>query len=157
MNSALTPALSTLSGLGSDMLTDLDLECLEYQTGHLSGLIISSSDEPEQMTRYATRYAVVLAALGRMKESNFHSILAEGAAQHVGRRASRAWYRRPLHKRLRATRHARAVWEAAYTQALFADADANLARLTEYTEEFRGQVARHFTKSGASKRAGRRK
>ena len=52
-------------------LTELDRECLEYQTGHLSGYLLTSSGDPEQTNRYATRYAIVLAALGRMKESNF--------------------------------------------------------------------------------------
>ena len=138
-------------------LTDLDLECLEYQTGYLSGFMLASSGQPEQTTRYATRYAIVLAALGRMKESNFQSILAEGAAQHIGRRASRAWYRRPLLKRLLATPEARAVWEATYTQALFDDADANLLRLAEYAVEFREQMAHHFTKAGATRKPGRRR
>lgn len=138
-------------------LTDLDLECLEYQTGHLSGLLIASSWEPEQTIRYATRYALVLAALGRMKQSEFHMLLAEGAAPFVGRKASRAWYRRPLHKRLLATPQARAVWEAAYTQSLFADADANLQRVAESTLEFREQMSRHFTKSGATRKSGRRR
>jgi hypothetical protein len=133
-------------------LSELDLECLEYQTGYLSGFMISSSWEPEQMTRYATRYAIVLAALGRMKESNFQSLLAEGAAPYIGRKASKAWSERPLVSRLTATQESREQWEAAYTQSLFADADANLQRLAEYTAEFREQMSHHFTKAGSTRR-----
>lgn len=138
-------------------LTDLDLECLEYQTGHLSGLLIASSWEPEQTIRYATRYALVLAALGRMKQSEFHMLLAEGAAPFVGRKASRAWSARPLLVRLAATRNARERWQLAYTQSLYDEADGKLRRVAESTAEFREQMAHHFTKSGAIRRSGRRK
>lgn len=137
-------------------LSDLDLECLEYQTGHLSGYLLTSSGDPEQTNRYATRYAIVLAALGRIKESNFQTILADGAALYIGSKARKAWSERPLAARLAATRSAQEQWETAYTRSLFAEADENLNRLAQYTADFREQMAHHFTKSGASrgKRAG---
>jgi hypothetical protein len=130
-------------------LTDLDLECLEYQTGHLSGFLLTSSGDPEQTNRYASRYAIVLAALGRMKESNLKLILADASAQHIGLKARRAWSERPLASRLTATPAAREQWEADYTQSLFAEADERLNRLAEYTTDFRAQMAPHYTKPGS--------
>jgi hypothetical protein len=130
-------------------LTELDRECLEYQTGYLSGLVLGSWSEPEQLTRYAFRYASVLALLGRVKEHDYYAGIAVAAAPFIGRPAAQAWRKRPLHRRLLAGLGPRARWQQAHTLALFAEADATLRRVQADTEAFREKIGRHFTKAGA--------
>lgn len=81
-------------------LTDLELDCLEYQTGFLSGPVIGSWGEPEQMSVYARRYASVLALLGRVREHDYYTLIADTAASRIGRAARNAWDERPLQHRL---------------------------------------------------------
>lgn len=130
-------------------LTELDVECLEYQTGFLSGLVMTSWDQPEQLTRYAFRYASVLALLGRVKEHDYYAAIAIAAAPFIGRPASRAWGKRPLRQRLLAGPGPRARWQQAHTDSLFAEADVALRRVQEDADAHRKRIGRHFTKAGA--------
>ncbi|MCQ1917863.1 hypothetical protein, partial [Escherichia coli] len=77
-------------------LTDLDLDCLEDQTGFLSGLVLSSWGEPEQRHVYARRYASVLALLGRVREHDYDTLIADTAARSIGRNGQKAWEARTL-------------------------------------------------------------
>jgi hypothetical protein len=130
-------------------LTDLDIECLEYQEGFLSGLILISPGKPEQMHRYANRYATVLALLGRVKEHSYYSAIADAAAHFIGRPASKEWNRRPLNERLLAGPGPRARWEQAHTDSMFKEADDSLRRVQDDTAAFRQQIARDFRKDGS--------
>lgn len=130
-------------------LTELDRECLEYQTGFLGGLVLGSWSEPEQLTRYAFRYASVLAFLGRVKEHDYYMGIAVAAASFIGRPAAQAWRKRPLHQRLLAGPGQRARWQQAHTDAMFAEAETALRRVQADADAFRGQIGRRFTKAGA--------
>lgn len=130
-------------------LTELDRECLEYSIGPLNGLVLASWGEPEQLTRYAFRYASVLALLGRVKEHDYYAGIAVAAASFIGRPAYQAWHKRPLHRRLLAFPGPRARWQQAYTDSLFEEADAALRRVQADTDAFSAQIARRFTKAGA--------
>lgn len=130
-------------------LTDLDIECLEYQEGFLSGLMLISSGKPEQMHRYASRYATVLALQGRVKEHAYYSSIANAVAPFIGRAASKAWNNRPLSERLLAGPGPRARWEQCHTDSLFKEADDSLRRVQDDAEAFREQIARHFKKDGS--------
>lgn len=130
-------------------LSDLDIECLEYQEGFLSGLMLISSGKPEQMHRYARRYATVLALQGRVKEHGYYSAIADAAAHFIGRAASTEWNKRPLKERLLAGPGPRARWEQAHTDSLFKEADDELRRVQDDTAAFRATIAHHFRKDGS--------
>lgn len=122
----------------------LMIECLEYQTGFLSGLMLGSWGEPEQLNRYASRYAIVLALLGRTGESAYQTGIANTAALFIGRPAKKAWSSRPLRRRFLAGPGPRYRWEQAYTESLFMEADDNLHRIQDDVAEFRAQIEYHF-------------
>lgn len=124
-------------------LSELDLECLEFQTGFLSGLTLGSWGEHEQMNRYASRHAIVLALLGRTKESDYQSAVANTSALYIGRAARKAWDRQPLRRRFRSDAGARYKWEQAHTESLFLEADDHLRRIQADVDEFRVQIAHH--------------
>jgi hypothetical protein len=130
-------------------LTELDLECLEYQEGFLSGLMLISSGQPEQMHRYASRYATVLALQGRVREHEYYAAIADAAAPFIGRAASKAWSQSHVKRRLFDGPGARVRWEQAYTDSMFKEADDALRRIQDDTGTFRKQIARHFNKAGA--------
>ncbi|MET4143895.1 hypothetical protein [Arthrobacter sp. UYCo732] len=125
-------------------VSQLDLECLEYQTGFLGGLVLSSWGEPEQMNRYASRYAIVLASLGRVKESDYQAGIAATAARFIGRSARKAWTERPRHLRLLARPGDQHRWEQAHTDGLFLEADDHLRRISDDVADFRDNIANHF-------------
>lgn len=133
----------------STQLTELDLECLEFQEGLLSGLILVSSGQPEQLNRYATRYSTVLALLGRVKEHEYYAAISNAAAPFIGRPAGKAWRKRPFRQRFLAGPGQRARWEQAYTDSLFMEADDSLRRVRDDTAVFRASIAHYFTKAGA--------
>ena len=130
-------------------LTELDIECLEYQEGFLSGLMLVSSGQPEQMHRYTSRLATVLALQGRVKEHEYYAAIANAAAPFIGRAASKAWSQRPPRDRLLGGPGARIRWEQAYTDSLFLEADDALRRVSDDTDIFREQISRHYNKAGA--------
>lgn len=130
-------------------LTDLDIECLEYQTGFLSGLVIGSWGEPEQMSVYARRYASVLALLGRVSEHEYYTLIADTAAARIGRAARNAWYERPLRRRLFAGRSERAQWLNAYTDSLLMEAGDRLRGLRDETGDFRAYIGHYFDEAGS--------
>lgn len=125
-------------------LTDLDLDCLEYQTGFLSGLVLASWGEPEQMHVYARRYSSVLALLGRVREYEYYTLVADAAAQGIGRAAQKAWKLRPLRDRILSGPGGRAQWTAAYTYSLITEAEDRLRALGNETADYRAAVAPHF-------------
>lgn len=129
-------------------LTALDIECLEYQTGFLSGLVMSSWGEPEQMSVYARRYASVLALLGRVREHEYYTLISDTAAARIGRAARNAWYERPLQCRLFAGRGERARWLNAYTDSLLMEAGDRLRGLRDETADFTAHIAHHFDGAG---------
>lgn len=128
-------------------LTDLDVECLEYQTGFLSGLVLSSWGEPEQMSVYARRYASVLSLLGRVREHEYYSLIAGTAASHIGRAARKAWAELPLRHRLFAGRGERGQWLNAYTDSLLMEAEDRIRDLCDETADFRAQIAHNFDRA----------
>lgn len=134
---------------GSTQLTELDIECLEYQEGFLSGLVLISSGQPEQMNRYASRYSTVLALQGRVKEHEYYAAIANAAAPFIGRAARKAWSERPSRSRVLSGPGARTRWEQAYTDSLFQEADDSLRRVSDDTDAFRKKISRHFNKAGA--------
>jgi hypothetical protein len=125
-------------------LTDLDLDCLEYQTGFLSGLVLSSWGEPEQMSVYAHRYASVLALLGRVREHEYYSLIAGTAASQIGRAARKVWDSRPLRLRIFAGSSERAQWLNAYTDSLLMEAENRIRVLRDETADFRAQISHYF-------------
>lgn len=133
-------------------LTELDIECLEYQEGMLSGLVHTAWGEPEQLTRYAGRYSTVLALLGRVKEHEYYAAISNAAAPFIGRPARKAWHQRPLRARFLAGPGPRSRWEQAYTDSLFMEADDSLRRISDDTAAFRTMIARHFKKDGSRRR-----
>jgi hypothetical protein len=133
-------------------LTELGLECLEYQEGFLSGLMLTASGQPEQTHRYASRYAAVLALQGRVKEHEYYGAIANAATRFIGRAASKAWNERPSRSGFLAGTGARILWEQAYTDSLLMEADDALRRIQDDTDTFRKQIARHFNKAGARRR-----
>jgi hypothetical protein len=130
-------------------LTDLDLDCLEFQTGLLSGLVMSSWGEPEQMSVYARRYASVLALLGRVRDHEYYSLIADTAAARIGRAAQKAWKSRPLRCRLLTGRGGRAQWTSAYTDSLLMESDDRLRGLRDETADFRAHIDHYFDDAGA--------
>lgn len=129
-------------------LTDLDRECLEYETGFLSGLVLCASDEPEKLNRYASRYAIVLALLGRVKESGYYDQIAKAAARRIGRTSLRVWDNLSPSARL-FTGRKREQWLQDATDSMFEAADTELSRIRTYSDAFRKKISRHFTKAGA--------
>ncbi|ACL42246.1 hypothetical protein Achl_4295 (plasmid) [Pseudarthrobacter chlorophenolicus A6] len=125
-------------------LTQLDVECLEFQTGFLSGLVLGSWGEPELLHQYAGRYADVLAVLGRTKESDYYATIASGSCTLVGRAAKVAWAKRPLRRRLSSGTAARQQWQSAFTDSLFMEADDQLRLILDETTAFRAQIAHDF-------------
>lgn len=125
-------------------LTQVDIECLEFQTGFLSGLVLGSWGEPEQLNQYASHYASTLDLLGRNKESAYYATIATAAASRIGQSASTAWTKRRLRHRLFASTATRQHWQAAYTDSLFMEADDKLRLLFEETAVFRAQISHHF-------------
>jgi hypothetical protein len=134
-------------------LTELDIDCLEYQEGMLSGLIQGAWGQPEQMHAYTTRYASVLALLGRAKEHDYYSTIASTAVHHVGRAARKAWDDRPLLTRLFTGRRRRRAWQSAYTDSLFMEADDALRRVRDDVAVYRAMTSRYFKKNGARRAA----
>lgn len=132
-------------------LSELDIECLEYQEGFLSGLIFTASGQPELLSRYARRYASVLALLGRVKEHEYYTAVADAGAPFIGRAAAVAWSKRPFRARLLAGPVHRARWEQAYTASLFIEADDALRRVRDDTAGFRAAIAHHFDEAGFSR------
>jgi hypothetical protein len=130
-------------------LTELDLDCLEYQTGFLSGLVMGSWGRPEQMYVYARRYASVLALLGRVREHEYYSLIADTAARAIGRSAQKAWQERPLRRRLSAGRGGRARWTSAYTDSLLVEAEDRIRTLRDETADFRAHIGGYFDDAGA--------
>jgi hypothetical protein len=130
-------------------LTALDLDCLEYQTGFLSGLILGSWGEPEQLHTYARRYASVLALLGREREHEYYTLIADTAARSIGRAAQKAWNGRPLRRRLFAGRSERAQWLNAYTDSMLMEAGDRLRGLRDETADFRAHIDHYFDEAGA--------
>lgn len=133
-------------------LSELDLECLEYQEGFLSGLMLTSSGQPELLSRYASRYSTVLALQGRVKEHEYYAAIANAAAPFIGRAAGRAWSQSKLRRLELAGPGARIRWEQAYTDSLFMEADDALCRIQDDTAAFRKQISRHFNKAGARRK-----
>lgn len=131
-----------------ETVSQLDLECLEYQTGFLSGLMMTCYGEPERLNRYASRYAIVLASLGRTGESTYQTTVANTAALYIGRPARKAWSKRALRYRFLAGPGARYRWEQAYTESLFLEADSDLRRIRDEVADFRAQIAHHFDAAG---------
>lgn len=129
-------------------LTDLDRECLDYQTGFLSGLVLASWGEPEQMHVYARRYASVLALLGRVREYEYYTLIADTAAESIGKVARKAWESRTLRQRLLSGRDGRARWTSAYTDSLLAEAEDRLRALRDETADFRAHIAPCFADAG---------
>lgn len=127
-----------------EQLTDLDRDCLEYQTGFLSGLVLASWGEPEQMSTYARRYASVLALLGRVREYEYYTLVADAAARGIGLAAQKAWELRPLRARILASPDERARWIVAYTDSLITEANDRLRVLQDETADYRAAVAPHF-------------
>ncbi|HEX9228285.1 MAG TPA: hypothetical protein VF885_16910 [Arthrobacter sp.] len=130
-------------------LTELDVECLEYQEGFLSGLMLCAAGQPEQLNRYASRYATILALLGRVKEHEYYAAIADASAPRIGRAAAEAWAKNNPRARLLTGHESRIRWEQAYTESLFMDADASLRRVKDDTAAFRATIARHFKKDGS--------
>jgi hypothetical protein len=130
-------------------LTDLDLDCLEYQTGFLSGLVMASWGEPEQMYLYASRYASVLALLGRAREHEYYALIADTAARNIGRAAQKAWDARDLRHRALSGRGGRAVWTSAYTDAMLTEAQDRLRTLRDETATYRAHIDHYFDDAGA--------
>lgn len=130
-------------------LTDLDLDCLEYQTGFLSGLVMCSWGEPEQMSVYARRYASVLALLGRVRDHEYYTLIADTATRSLGRVSQKAWKARPLRCRLLAGRGGRTKWTSAYTDSLFMEAEDRLRGLRDDTADYRAHIAHYFDEAGA--------
>jgi hypothetical protein len=123
-------------------LSALDLDCLEYQTGFLSGLILASWGEPEQMHLYASRLASTMDLLGRQRERDYYSLIAETAAKSIGVAAAKAWPKRSL--RARITGPSRQQWTDAYTSSLFIEAEDRLRGLDDDTADYRSVVAPYF-------------
>lgn len=130
-------------------LTDLDRECLEFQEGFLSGLILSSREAPEHLTRYAFRYASVLALLGRVKEHTYYAAIANVSSTFVGRPAAQEWLKQPLAERLRLGPGGRIRWQQAHTDKLFQEADEELHRIEQLAAEYRSNVADQFGPAGS--------
>jgi hypothetical protein len=130
-------------------LTELDIDCLEYQEGMLSGVIRTAWGQPEQMARYAGRYASVLALLGRAKEHDYYALIASTAVHQVGQAARKAWDERPLLHRLFTGRRRRRQWQSAYTDSLFIEADDALRRVRDDVAVYRAMTSRYFKKDGA--------
>lgn len=130
-------------------LTDLDLDCLEYQTGFLSGLVMCSWGEPEQMSVYARRYASVLALLGRVRDHEYYTLIADTATRSLGRVAQKAWKARPLRCRLGAGQGGRGKWTSAFTDSLFMEAEDRLRGLRDDTADYRAHIAHYFDEDGA--------
>ncbi|QOT19594.1 hypothetical protein [Paenarthrobacter sp. YJN-5] len=129
-------------------LTALDLDCLEYQTGFLCGMVQGSWGEPEQLHVYARRYASVLALLGRTREYEYYTLIADTAAASIGRAAQKAWESRGFRRRLLSRRGGRALWTSAYTGALITEAEDRLLTLQEETAAYRAQVKQYFDIAG---------
>lgn len=121
----------------------LDTECLEYQTGLLSGYLMAYRTEPELLVRVGTHYALVLAQLGRNRSAEYKYIhtLASAGQLYIGRAAHRAWQSRPLLDRIFAGAGTRRLWEQAYTESLFMEADGNLRRIADDTAAFRTAIS----------------
>lgn len=130
-------------------LTDLDLDCLEYQTGFLSGLVMASWGEPEQMYLYASRYASVLALLGRAREHEYYALIADTAARSIGRAAQKAWEARGLRHRVLSGRGGRAVWTSAYTDSMLTEVQDRLRTLRDETAAYRAHIDHYFDDAGA--------
>ncbi|HEX9088221.1 MAG TPA: hypothetical protein VF867_11900 [Arthrobacter sp.] len=130
-------------------LTHLDLECLEYQEGFLSGIMLTVRGQPEQLNRVAARYASVLALLGRISEHEYYDRISSAAAPFIGRAARKAWNGRPLRHRIVGRRGQRTRWEQAYTTSLFLEAEDRLRNIRDETAAFRVMIGPHFTKAGA--------
>jgi len=130
-------------------LTELDLECFEYQEGFLSGLMLTAWGQPEQLNRFAGRYASVLALLGRVGEHEYYDRIGNAAAPFIGRAARKAWDGRPLRLRIVARRGQRTRWEQAYTDSLFLEAEDRLRNIRDETAAFRAVIAHHFDEAGA--------
>ncbi|GAA4033204.1 hypothetical protein GCM10023063_15820 [Arthrobacter methylotrophus] len=130
-------------------LTPLDLDCLEYQTGFLSGLVIASWGRPEQMHVYARRCANVMAPLGRIREHEYYSLIADTAARSIGKAAQKAWELRRLRHRLLASRGARAQWTSAYTDSLLIEDEDRIRTLRDETTDYRARVRVYFDNGGA--------
>jgi hypothetical protein len=130
-------------------LTELDIDCLEYQEGMLSGLIQSAWGRPELMHVYASRYASVLALLGRAKEHDYYATIASTAVHHIGHAARKAWDDRPLRCQVFASRRRRRQWQSAYTDSLFMEADDALRRVRDDVSVYRAMTSRYFKKNGA--------
>lgn len=129
-------------------LTELDLECLEYEIGPLLGLLGVSWGCPELVSQYAGRYAFVLSSLGRFKESSYQAMLAGHAVGSIGRPARKAWRERPLRRRLLAGPGGRRRWEDAYTESFFIEAEDNLRKVRDDVAGLRAQIAHHFNEDG---------
>lgn len=130
-------------------LTDLDLDCLEFSTGFLSGLVAASWGEPEKMFAYAARHAGVSALLGRVKEHGYYAGIARTSAAQMGVVAQKAWDREPLLRRIAAGRAGRLEFLRAYTADRLSAADSRLAALDADAATYRNRIRSHFTKAGA--------
>lgn len=120
-------------------LSALDLDCLEFSTGFLSGMVLASVGEPEQMHLYASRLADVVDQLGRRRERDYYATIAEAAAKGIGRAAAKAWAARPLLVRI--TGLSRQQWTDAYTWSLIVEAEDRLRSLDGDVAAYRATVA----------------
>lgn len=122
-------------------LTPEQLDGLEMESAHLSGLMLTCWGEPERLTRISGRYLVVLAALGEVDKLHaaYLTALNHSASPAIGRSARSAWAERPWWRRLIGCRD-RSRWQAAYTWSLFAEADDDLRRVRDSVAEYRSAL-----------------
>ncbi len=130
-------------------LTDLDLDCLEYSTGFLSGLVAASWGEPEKTFTYATRHAGVSALLGRVREHDYYTAIARTSAAQMGPVAQKAWDREPLLRRATAGQAERLEFLRDYTAERLAAAESRLEKLDDDAANYRKSIKSRFTKFGA--------
>lgn len=98
---------------------------------------------PERVVRVAIRYVAVLVTLGQAgsAEHKYHLTLHEKGLNHIGDQARHKWTKRPFLRRLLEFR-SRREWEAAHTQSLFDEAEADLHRVRDSVADFRARVSR---------------
>jgi hypothetical protein len=129
-------------------LSALDLDCLEYQTGFLSGLVLASWGEPEKMNLYASRLASVMASLGRQREHDYYATVARTSAASIGLAAQKAWDRQPLRSRMTAKPADRLRFLRDHTAGILSAAEVRLEKLDDDVAKYRVSVKRHFTNAG---------
>jgi hypothetical protein len=105
---------------------------------------MGSLGRPEQMYVYARRYASVLALLGRVREHECNSLIADSAARGIGRSAQKAWQGWSFRHRLLAGRGGRARWTSAYTDSLLIEAEDRIRTLGDETAAYRAHVSDYF-------------